>query len=324
MSIIRRRRARRTHSMARGRSRRLFGGVEPLEAEEERMCWICLMSDEDQVRHDWLHPCRCRGSNKWVHGACLSRWITEKELLAPDVPVTCTQCRTEYIVVMPPLCRFDALLNRLDKEYERLCPSILMGIMSGTVYFSGVSYGALTLLELSGNEIVLQLLQQDPILMMILLPSVPMLLLMGRRIRWDDVLVRWLRRRQRRRVPPEQRNALGEPLPGAPLDDDYFEELEQHQDEIEATEHLGGVTPGFCAALSLPSIAGLLGQTLFGGIYETKKLLAILLGGLTFVVVKGLAGVYLRQAQYQHRRQRCVLNYNHSQSRLALAASQRG
>ncbi|KAH8289406.1 hypothetical protein KR054_004605 [Drosophila jambulina] len=310
--MLRRRRSR-TYSMA-IRRRRLFGGVEPLQEEEDRMCWICLMGDDEQPRRDWLHPCRCRGSNKWVHEACLSRWINEKEQLAPDVPVTCTQCRTEYIVVMPPLCRFDAVLNRLDKEYERLCPSVLMGIMSGTVYFSGVSYGALTLLELSGNEVVLQLLQQDPILMMILLPSVPMLLLMSRRIRWDDVLVRWLRRRQRRRVPPEQINEQGEPLPGAPLDDAYFEELEQHQGEVEATEHLGGVTPGFCAALSLPSIAGLLGQTLFGGLYETKKLLAIVLGGLTFVVAKGLAGVYLRQAQYQHRRQRRVLDYNHSRS----------
>ncbi|KAH8373568.1 hypothetical protein KR200_001394 [Drosophila serrata] len=319
--IIRRRHAR-THSMAR-RRKRLFGGVEPTGVEEDRMCWICLMGDEEQPRRDWVHPCRCRGSNKWVHEACLSRWINEKEILAPDVPVTCTQCRTEYIVVMPPLCRFDAFLNRLDKEYQRMCPSVLMGIVSGTVYFSGMSYGALTLLELSGNEIVLQLLQQDPILMMILLPSVPMMLLMSRRIHWDDVLVRWLRRRQRSRVPPEQMNALGEPLPGAPLDDDYFEELERHRGEVEAAEHLGGVTPGFCAALSLPSIAGLLGQTLFSGIYETNKLLAIGLGGLTFVVVKGVASIYLRQAQYQHRRQRSVLNYNHSQSQTVLAASLR-
>lgn len=289
------------------RRRRLLGGLTT--DQDERMCWICLMSDEDQLRHDWLHPCRCRGSNKWVHEACLGRWISEKELLAPDVPVTCTQCRTEYIVVMPQLCRFDALLNRLDKEYERLCPSVLMGIMSGTVYFSGVSYGALTLLELSGYEVVLRLLQDDPILMMILLPSVPMLLLLGRKIRWDDILVRWLRRRQRQSVPAEQLNALGEPLPGAPLDDEYFEELEQNQGDILASEHLGGVTPGFCAALSLPSIAGILGQTLYGCIYEAKKLLAIALGGLTFVVVKGLAGAYLRQAQYQRRRQRCVLDY---------------
>ncbi|VDL64655.1 unnamed protein product [Hymenolepis diminuta] len=32
----------------------------------------------------WIHPCRCRGSSKWVHQDCLQRWIDEKHRLDPS------------------------------------------------------------------------------------------------------------------------------------------------------------------------------------------------------------------------------------------------
>ncbi|KAH8419673.1 hypothetical protein KR009_000758, partial [Drosophila setifemur] len=298
--------------------RRMMSGLEPANDLDERMCWICLTGDEDQPRRDWLHPCRCRGTNKWVHEACLSRWVDEKLLLAPDQPVTCTQCRTEYIIVMPPLCRFDAILDRLDKCYERLCPSILMGVLAATVYFTAVGYGVLTLLQVAGYEKGIRLLQEDPTLLMILLPSVPTIMLLGRMVGWDDGLVRWLRRYQRQDVPEEQLDEEGGALPGAPLDDDYFDELEQElehppTDDFQPgslqSEHMGRASASFCIALSLPTFAVLLGKSLYGQLWESNKLVAILLGGFTFVTVKGLASVYLRQAQYQRRRHRFVLNY---------------
>nr|XP_016942112.1 E3 ubiquitin-protein ligase MARCHF5 [Drosophila suzukii] len=300
------------------RRRRLRSGVEPPTGnpEDDRMCWICLNGDEDQPRRDWLHPCRCRGTNKWVHEACLSRWIDEKQIQAPDVPVTCTQCRTQYIIVMPPLCRFDALLELLDKVYERLCPSVLMGILASTVYFSAVTYGALTLLEVSGFETGMRILQEDPTLLMILLPSVPALLLLGRMVRWDDTVIRWLRRHNRLGVPAAHLDAMGEPLPGAPLDDEYFDQLERDHPDSDgqlggalATEHLGRASTSFCIALSLPTVAVILGQCLFGRLFECNKLLAIFLGGLSFVATKGMASVYLRQSQYQRKRYRFVMDY---------------
>ncbi|EDV34427.1 uncharacterized protein Dana_GF20973 [Drosophila ananassae] len=300
------------------RSSRLVSGLEP-DSIDDRMCWICLTGDEDQPRRDWLHPCRCRGTNKWVHETCLSRWIDEKQLLAPDLPVTCTQCRTEYIIVMPPLCRFDSILERLDKSYERLCPSVLMGILAATVYFSAVTYGALTLLEVAGYETGMRLLQEDPTLLMILLPSVPTILLLSRMVRWDDCLVRWLRRHQRQGVPPDQIDEDGDPLPGAPLGDDYFDDLERDYPPAEAlqpgalgSEHIGRASASFCTALSLPTFAVILGQTLFSNLYEANKAAAILLGGITFVAAKGLASVYLRQAQYKRKRHRYVLDYTPS------------
>ncbi|EDW65708.1 E3 ubiquitin-protein ligase MARCHF5 [Drosophila virilis] len=293
------------------RARRAIGDQD--SAHDERMCWICLNTDEESLRHDWLQPCRCRGTNKWVHEACLSRWIDEKQQINPDVPVTCPQCHTEYIIVMPPVCRFDALLERVEKTYGLLCPSILMGMLATVVYIATLSYGALTLHQIAGYETSIQLMKEDPTLLMIVLPSVPAALLLLRRFDWDNWMVRWLRRRQRQSLPPEHFDEHGEPLPGAPLSDEYFD----RQEPLDADDMLQGgalnaenierATCRFCTALSLPTFAVLIGQTLYGNI--NSKLLGIVMGAVTFEAIKGLICVYLRQCQYYRRRYRSVLDY---------------
>ncbi len=42
-----------------------------MEANKE--CRICL-EDEVAVDDEWLSPCRCNGSMKWVHRSCLGHW----------------------------------------------------------------------------------------------------------------------------------------------------------------------------------------------------------------------------------------------------------
>ena len=44
-----------------------------------RSCWVCFATDEDDRTAEWVRPCRCRGSTKWVHQACLQRWVDEKQ-----------------------------------------------------------------------------------------------------------------------------------------------------------------------------------------------------------------------------------------------------
>ncbi|KAH8387613.1 hypothetical protein KR093_008154, partial [Drosophila rubida] len=296
------------------RSRR----IQSENGNEERMCWICLNTDEEAtMRHqhssDWLQPCRCRGTNKWVHESCLSRWIDEKQQLNPDVPVTCPQCHTEYIIVMPPVCRFDAILERVEKTYGLLCPSILMGMLATVVYIATLSYGALTMHQIAGYERSLQMMKEDPTLLMIVLPSVPAALLLLRRIDWDSWLVRWLRRRQRQPVASEHLDDNGEPLPGAPLSDEYFDGMEpvDGDDMLQGgtlnAENIERATCRFCTALSLPTFAVLIGQTLYGNLQS--KILSIALGAVTFEAIKGLIWVYLRQCQYYRRRYRSVLDY---------------
>ncbi|XP_017869227.1 PREDICTED: E3 ubiquitin-protein ligase MARCH5 [Drosophila arizonae] len=282
-------------------------------SSEERMCWICLNTEGGTLHHDWLQPCRCRGTNKWVHEACLSRWIDEKQQVNPDAPVTCPQCYTEYIIVMPPVCRFDAMLESVERTYCLLCPSILMGMLATVVYMATLSYGALTLHQIAGYDTSIQLMKEDPTFLLIVLPSVPCALLLLRRFDWDNWMVRWLRRQHRQSVALEHYDEQGDLLPGAPLTDEYFDSLEPvDEDEMMQagtmnSENIERATCRVCTALSLPTFSVLIGQTLYGNV--NSKLLSIVLGAFTFEAVKGLISVYLRQCQYYRRRYRSVLDY---------------
>ena len=37
------------------------------DADEDRQCWVCFASEEDDPLAAWVHPCLCKGTTKWVH-----------------------------------------------------------------------------------------------------------------------------------------------------------------------------------------------------------------------------------------------------------------
>lgn len=67
-----------------------------------KQCWVCYANDEDEDNIEWVRPCKCRGTAKWVHQDCLQRWIDEKQKINSNAKVFCSQCNTEYILVFPP------------------------------------------------------------------------------------------------------------------------------------------------------------------------------------------------------------------------------
>ena len=68
-----------------------------------RSCWVCFATDEDDRSAQWVKPCRCRGTAKWVHQTCLQRWVDEKQKGNSTVKVACPQCNTEYLIFFPKL-----------------------------------------------------------------------------------------------------------------------------------------------------------------------------------------------------------------------------
>lgn len=34
--------------------------------ESQRYCWVCFATEEDDKAAQWVQPCLCRGSSKWV------------------------------------------------------------------------------------------------------------------------------------------------------------------------------------------------------------------------------------------------------------------
>ena len=58
--------------------------------EDPMCCRICL---EEGKREEFIAPCSCKGSAKWVHRACLDRWRTTREDKAFS---KCTECLAPY------------------------------------------------------------------------------------------------------------------------------------------------------------------------------------------------------------------------------------
>lgn len=76
-----------------------------------RSCWVCFATDEDDRTAEWVRPCKCRGSTKWVHQACLQRWVDEKQRGNSTARVACPQCNAEYLIVFPKL-------GKINKDHK--------------------------------------------------------------------------------------------------------------------------------------------------------------------------------------------------------------
>lgn len=125
----------------------------PVNNEEERCCWICFATDEDNRLATWVQPCKCRGTTKWVHQSCLYRWVDEKQKGNALRPVTCQQCQTEYIIVFPQMGTLANVLEAYDNLNKRLSPFLAAGIFVGSLYWTAVTYGAITFLQVC-NDII--------------------------------------------------------------------------------------------------------------------------------------------------------------------------
>lgn len=83
----------------------------------KRLCWVCFGTEQDDEDPDvvWICPCQCKGSMKWVHEECVQRWVDEKQKRTNSMRVSCSQCKTQYILSFPPVNRFVRLIEQYDK-----------------------------------------------------------------------------------------------------------------------------------------------------------------------------------------------------------------
>lgn len=107
------------------------------DGESEYTCRICL---EGGTRSDFIAPCACRGTSKWVHRSCLDKWRSVRE----DVAFAkCTECLTPY--KLRPLhddsfastcylhCKFCALVTR-DLLFALLLWQMLVCLLGVFIY----------------------------------------------------------------------------------------------------------------------------------------------------------------------------------------------
>lgn len=262
------------------------------EEQPEKHCWVCFATERDDHSAEWVSPCRCKGCTKWIHQACLQRWLDEKQKGNSGGAVSCPQCGTEYHITFPKMGPLVYFLQQVDRALSRASPFAAVGVVVGTVYWSAVTYGAVTVMQVVGHKKGLYVMERaDPLFLLMGLPTIPVVLVLGKMIRWEDYIVRlWQKYSLRGKIPP----GTSRYLPRVPAD------------VPGAGDHLS-VSRTLCGALIFPSIASLVGRLLFRR--TPSNLQRTILGGIAFVLIKGALKVYFKQQQYVIQANRHILNY---------------
>ncbi|XP_041666106.1 E3 ubiquitin-protein ligase MARCHF5 [Cheilinus undulatus] len=262
------------------------------EEQPEKHCWVCFATERDDHSAEWVSPCRCKGCTKWIHQSCLQRWLDEKQKGNSGGAVSCPQCGTEYLITFPKMGPLVYFLQQVDRALSRASPFAAVSVVVGTVYWSAVTYGAVTVMQVVGHKKGLYIMERaDPLFLLMGLPTIPVALVLGKMIRWEDYIVRlWQRYSHRGKLHP----GTGQYLPRIPVDGPG------------SGDHLS-VSRTLCGALIFPSIASLVGRLLFRRM--DSNLQRTILGGIAFVLIKGVLKVYFKQQQYVIQANRQILNY---------------
>ena len=265
--------------------------------DDKRYCWVCFATDEDDVTASWVKPCHCRGTTKWVHQGCIQRWVDEKQKGRAGAHVACPQCNTEYIIVYPNMGPLVVVLDTIDGVIFRICPIIAASIVAASIYWTAVTYGAVTVMQVVGHKDGLAMMEQaDPLVLLVGLPTIPIMLVLGKMLRWEDQALSLLRRHACK-VP-----ILRHFLPSSYSSDEraQSEGVPPMSDPVSATRIL-------CGALLLPSIASICGKIFFESIHSNFQ--RTLLGGIAFITIKGAFKIYHKQQQYVRQCQRRIMDY---------------
>ena len=107
--------------------------------DPEATCWVCLEDESDAKERIWIRACRCRGSLKYAHEACLLDFIESKSSALSD-KVKCPACGYFYIIHQ----RGGLLLRLLefgDKTLRGLIPYVTIAGLGLGTYIVCLSHG---------------------------------------------------------------------------------------------------------------------------------------------------------------------------------------
>lgn len=196
-----------------------------------------------------------------MHNTCLQRWFDEKQRGNPTVHVSCPQCNTAYTISYPEFGAILYLIDSGEKVVNKVCPIAASGIVVGSLYWSAVTFGAITVMQIMGHKQGLEIMEKaDSLFLLVGLPTIPLGLILGKMIRWEDwVLQIW--REQSRKWWVLQK-LFGTDTPTRPI-----------RIPLEPNNQIDflSVTRVLCGALMLPTFATAFGNYFFGKVDSPLK-----------------------------------------------------
>ncbi|NXX28154.1 MARH5 ligase, partial [Nicator chloris] len=214
-----------------------------------RSCWVCFATDEDDRTAEWVRPCRCRGSTKWVHQTCLQRWVDEKQRGNSTARVACPQCNAEYLIVFPKLGKIriikfleiwvhgtSVMTLKYLKQVSQSCPFVTLSIRTVRICQEALLVALFLLQQVVGHKEGLDVMERaDPLFLLIGLPTIPVMLILGKMIRWEDYVLRlWRKYSNKLQILNSIFPGIGCPVPRIPA------EANPLADHVSATRILCG------------------------------------------------------------------------------------
>lgn len=282
---------------------------------EPKHCWICFANEDDDYSAQWAAPCKCRGTAKWVHKACLQRWIDEKQHGNSSVEVACPQCNNSYIILYPNSGLFVRILDTIDRIICKACPFLAGGILVGSVYWTAVTYGAVTIMQVLGHKEGLNVMEKaDPLIMLIGLPAIPVMLMLGRLIKWEEAVLKFWRKHSTKLPKIPIINLL---FPSSASNSDYLPRMPSvnypsNSDPVSFTRTI-------CGGLVLPTISTIFGKLLFQRINSNFQ--RSIIGGIAFIGLKGIFKIYYKHQQFLRQAHRQIKNYSENSSSTSSTSS---
>lgn len=99
------------------------------------------------------------------------------------------------------------------------------------------------------------------------------------------------------------------------LRDETEESANANQNNTPALSDPLSATRIFCGALFMPTVSAIVGRVFFESIQN--NLHRTLIGGLSFIVVKGALKIYFKHKQHTRKKQRKILDFNDENLRRA-------
>ncbi|KPJ19163.1 E3 ubiquitin-protein ligase MARCH5 [Papilio machaon] len=288
--------------------------LQTTEDENQKSCWVCFATESDDRLAAWVQPCKCIGTTKWVHQSCLQRWVDEKQRGNISRKVLCPQCKAEYIVVFPSMGTFVALLDALEEITHKISPFIAGGVLLGSIYWIAITYGAVTVMQVVGHREGLEMMESaDPLVLLVLLPTIPVTLISAKMYNWEDSVLLFLRK-YCAKIP-----ALAYILPFGNVDSERSALVSGQTTNANNSDSHLSPTRIFCSALLLPTISTIIGKLFFRSIQN--NLHRTILGGLTYITIKGALKIYHKQMLYIRHSSRKILDYTESNLKLYRGAT---
>ncbi|CAM1331111.1 MARCH5 (predicted) [Pycnogonum litorale] len=262
-----------------------------------RLCWVCLANEDDDLDQEWAKPCRCKGTSKWVHQLCLQRWIDEKQNGDSLSSVSCAQCTSTYVIVYPPSGPFFLILDFTEQLISEVCLLMTVALLVGSVYWTAVTCGGLTIIQVFGKDEAFRLMDDaDPLTLLLGLPTIPIMLIVCKLIHWEEYVLRVCRHHW----------CMGPFIRTSNEDDSNSESSER------SFTYVTSITRVLCGALLLPTFSSIIGNLLFHRISSPFQ--RTILGGVMFVAVKGVIKTYYKHQQYIRKLKRKIIDFDESGS----------